>query len=132
MSETNDEKTGIIYLFSSGNNTIIHITDITGAETIARCSAGLVTDKSRLKGSPYPAMKVAKIVAQKALEKGVRKMYLKVRAPGGIKSKIPGKGAQPAIRALIQAGLRIIRIEDVTPIDYDSMRKKGGRKGRRV
>ena len=132
MSETNDEKTGIIYLFSSGNKTIIHITDITGAETIARCSAGLVTDKSRLKGSPYPAMKVAKIVAQKALEKGVRKMYLKVRAPGGIKSKIPGKGAQPAIRALIQAGLRIIRIEDVTPIDYDSMRKKGGRKGRRV
>ena len=132
MSETNDEKTGIVYLFSSGNNTIIHITDITGSETIARCSAGLVTDKSRLKGSPYPAMKVAKIVAQKAIEKGVRKMHLKVRAPGGIKSKIPGKGAQPAIRALIQAGLRIIKIEDVTPIDYDSMRKKGGRKGRRV
>ena len=127
-----DEKTGIVHLFSSGNNTIITITDITGAETICRHSSGMITDKSRLKGTPYPAMKVAKIVAKKAIEKGIKNMYLKVRAPGGIKSKIPGKGVQPAIRALIQSGLRIIKIEDGTPLDYDSMRKKGGRKGRRV
>ena len=132
MSKDIEEKTGIVHLYSSGNNTIITITDISGAETVARSSAGIITDKSRLKGTPYPAMKVAKIVASKAIERGMKNMYLRVRAPGGIKSKIPGKGAQPAIRALIQAGLRIIRIEDTTPIDYDSMRKKGGRKGRRV
>ncbi|OYT35484.1 MAG: 30S ribosomal protein S11 [Candidatus Aenigmarchaeota archaeon ex4484_52] len=132
MSQKIDQKTGIVYLYSSDNNTIIHITDITGAETICRCSAGMVTDKSRLKGTQYPAMKVAKIVAKTAIERGIKNVYLKIRAPGGIKSKIPGKGAQPAIRTLIQEGMKIIKIEDNTPIDYDSNRKKGGRRGRRV
>ncbi|HEV2231377.1 MAG TPA: 30S ribosomal protein S11, partial [Thermoplasmata archaeon] len=37
-----------------------------------------------------------------------------------------------AIRALSRAGIRINRIEDVTPIPHDGTKAKGGRRGRRV
>ena len=59
-------------------------------------------------------------------------VHIKVRAPGGAGPKTPGPGAGPAIRALARAGLIIGRIEDVTPIPHDTIRKKGGRRGRRV
>ncbi len=127
-----DEKWGIAHIYSSGNNTIIHITDLTGSETIARCSGGMITSRDKDKGSPFPAMKAARKVAEEALMKGIMGVHLKIRAQGGNKKKIPGAGAQPAIRALVRAGLRIGRIEDATPTPHDSCRKKGGRGGRRV
>ncbi|MBN2102217.1 MAG: 30S ribosomal protein S11 [Candidatus Aenigmarchaeota archaeon] len=125
-------KWGIAYIYSSNNNTIIHITDITGAETLARASGGMATNKDKDKGSPYPAIKIARMVAEQAREKGLTGINLKIRAPGGHKKRIPGQGAQPAIRALVRAGLRIGSIEDVTPIPHDTTRKAGGRRGRRV
>jgi small subunit ribosomal protein S11 len=127
-----DKKWGVVHIYSSANNTIIHITDITGSETIARCSGGMVTDRDKDKGTPFPSIKAAKMVAEEALNKGIVGVDLKIRAPGGHKKKIPGSGAQPAIRALVRAGLRIGRIEDVTPIPHDTTRKAGGRRGRRV
>jgi small subunit ribosomal protein S11 len=125
-------KWGIAYIYSSANNTIVHITDITGSETIARISAGMMTDKDREGGSPFPALQAATRAAEIALEKGINAVHIKVRAPGGIKSRIPGAGVQPAIRALARAGLKIGKIEDVTPIPHDSCRRPGGRRGRRV
>ncbi|HDD72692.1 MAG TPA: 30S ribosomal protein S11 [Candidatus Aenigmarchaeota archaeon] len=125
-------KWGVAHIYSSENNTIIHITDITGAETIARCSGGMVTNRDKDKGMPFPAMKAATRVATEALSKGIIGVDLRIRAPGGHKKKMPGQGAQPAIRALIRAGLRIGKIEDVTPIPHDTTRKPGGRRGRRV
>ena len=125
-------KWGIAHIFSSSNNTIITITDITGSESIARFSAGMMSDKDREGGSPYPALLAATKAAEAALEKGINAVHIKVRAPGGIKSKSPGAGAQPAIRALARAGLRIGRIEDVTPLGHGKMRSKGGRRGRRI
>jgi len=127
-----DLRWGIANIFSSANNTIIHITDITGSETIARFSAGMMTDKDREGGSPYPALLASSKAAEVALEKGITAVHIRVRAPGGIRSKSPGAGAQPAIRALARAGLRIGRIEDVTPIGHGFMKAKGGRRGRRV
>lgn len=47
-------------------------------------------------------------------------------------TKTPGPGAQSALRALARAGMRIGRIEDVTPTPSDSTRRKGGRRGRRL
>ena len=125
-------KWGIAHIYSSSNNTIIHITDITGAETIARVSGGMVTKRDKDKGSAFPAMLAAKKAASDAIAKGLVGVHLKVRAPGGHRKRIPGQGAQPSIRALVRAGLRIGKIEDVTPIPHDSTRKPGGRKGRRV
>ncbi|HLE07373.1 MAG TPA: 30S ribosomal protein S11 [archaeon] len=123
---------GIANIFSSGNNTIIHITDITGAETISRFTGGMMTDKDREGGSAYPALQAATKAAELALAKGITGVHVLVRAPGGIKAKTPGQGAQPAIRALVRAGMRLGRIEDVTPLPHDTCRKKGGRRGRRV
>jgi small subunit ribosomal protein S11 len=128
----NDDKWGIAHIYSSVNNTIIHITDLTGAETIARCSGGMITSRDKDKGSPFPAMKAARKVAEEAKVKGLMGVHLKIRAQGGHKKKIPGPGAQPTIRALVRAGLKIGRIEDSTPIPHDTTRKPGGRGGRRV
>jgi len=125
-------KKGIVNIYSSFNNTILHITDATGAETISRISAGMVTDKGRLQGSPFPAMKAAKQATEEALEKGIEKVDIQVRAPGGQKQKMPGKGAQPAIRSISRSELDVGNIEDVTPVPHDGTRAKGGKRGRRV
>ncbi|MDD1776338.1 MAG: 30S ribosomal protein S11 [Candidatus Methanomethylicus sp.] len=125
-------KWGIANIYSSYNNTIVHITDLTGAETVAFQSGGRIVKADREKPSPYAAMVSATRAAQEALEKGISGIHIKVRAPGGHKSKTPGPGAQAAIRALARAGMLIGRIEDVTPIPHDTTRRPGGRRGRRV
>jgi len=123
---------GTAHIFSSKNNTIITVTDLTGSETIAKCSGGMVVDSDRREGSPYAAMASAQRVSEALKLKGFEGVHIKVRAPGGHNSKIPGQGAQAAIRALARSGLKIGRIEDVTPIPHDTTRKKGGKRGRRV
>ncbi len=126
-----EERWGIAHIYSSSNNTIVHITDLTGAETIALCTGGMFVDADRLQGSPYAAMQAASAAAEIAKEKGITALHIKVRAPGGIKSKIPGPGAMHAIRILARAGFKIGRVDDVTPIPHDGCRRKGGRRGRR-
>jgi small subunit ribosomal protein S11 len=123
---------GNAHIFASFNNIIITITDLTGAETIARCSGGMVTKSAKDEGTPYTAMKVAQIIAEVAQEKGIDKVNVQVRGQGGNKEGTPGRGAQAAIRALVRAGLKIGKIEDVTPAPHDGCRKKGGKRGRRI
>jgi len=126
------EKWGIVHIYSSYNNTIIHVTDLSGAETISRTSGGMFVKADRLESSPYAAMRAARAAASTAREKGITAIHIKVRAPGGSGARTPGPGAQAAIRALARAGFRIGRIEEVTPIPHDGTRRKGGRRGRRV
>lgn len=125
-------KKGLVHIYSSFNNTIVHLTDATGAETIARITSGMTTDKGRLQGGAFPAMKAADQAVEEAQEKGIEKVDIRVRAPGGQKSKIPGQGAQPAIRAISRSDLEVGSIEDVTPVPHDGCRPKGGKRGRRV
>ena len=125
-------RTGVAHIFASFNNIIITVTDLTGAETIARCSGGMVTKSAKDEGTPYTAMKVAQVVADAAIEKGIKSVDVRIRGQGGNKSGTPGRGAQAAIRALVRSGLRIGKIEDVTPVPHDGCRKKGGRRGRRI
>lgn len=73
-----------------------------------------------------------KDVAARCKEVGINALHIKIRATGGNRTKTPGPGAQSALRALARAGMRIGRIEDVTPTPSDSTRKKGGRRGRRL
>jgi ribosomal protein S11 len=87
---------------------------------------------SPYQASPYAAMLAAQDVAERCKEVGITALHVKLRATGGNRTKTPGPGAQSALRALARAGLRIGRIEDVTPIPSDSTRKKGGRRGRRL
>ncbi len=125
-------KTGIAHIYASQYNTIILVTDTTGAETIAKATGGMVVRNDREESSPYAAMKAADLIAEKLREKEISDLIIRVRAPGGSKSKIPGPGAQSAIRALSRAGFKILRIEEVTPIPHDGTKKKGGKRGRRV
>ena len=125
-------KTGIAHIYSSQNNTIILVTDQTGAETLAKATGGMVVKNDRDESSPYAAMKAADLISEKLREKEVTDLIIKVRAPGGNRSKIPGPGAQSAIRALYRAGFKIVRIEEVTPVPHDGTKKKGGKRGRRV
>ena len=123
---------GVCHILASYNNTMLHVTDITGSESIARVAGGQVVRSDRLESSPTAAIMAAKKVAEISKEKGVNQVYVKVRAKGGQNgSKYPGPGAQPAIRALTRAGIRLLGIEDVTPIPHGGCRKKGGRRGRR-
>lgn len=127
------ERWGIAWIYSSDNNTIIHITDITGAETIAVGSGGMVVSADRLEGTPTAAILAAKLAAQKALERGITAVHVRVRAPGGHNGPwVPTPSAQFAIKTLITSGLKIGVIEDVTPIPHDGCRRKGGRRGRRL
>jgi small subunit ribosomal protein S11 len=126
------DKWGVVHIFSSYNNTLIHITDISGAETIARTSGGMFVKADRLESSPYAAMRAANAAATVAKDKGITAVHIKVRAPGGSGARTPGPGAQAAIRAIARAGFRIGRIEEVTPVPHDGTRRAGGRRGRRV
>jgi len=123
---------GIAYIYASFNNVIVTITDATGAETLARCSGGMVTKSAKDEGSPYIAMKVAQVAAEAAMEKGIDAVNVRIRGQGGRKGGSPGRGAQTAIRALVRSGLKIGTIEDVTPHPHDGCKPKGGKRGRRV
>ena len=124
---------GIAHIYSSYNNTIVHITDITGTETLAKVSGGMVVKAHRLESSPTAAMMAAKQAAEVAKEKGITALHVNIRAPGGHNGpENPGPGAQAAVRALARVGLKIGIIKDVTATPTDGCRKKGGRRGRRV
>jgi len=126
------EKWGIAHIYSSYNNTIIHMTDLTGAETVAISSGGVHVNADRYESSPFAAMKAANTVVDAARTKSFTGFHIRVRAVGGVGSRVPGPGAQAAIRALARGGFKIGRIDDVTPIPHDTTRKKGGKRGRRV
>ena len=127
-----EDKWGIANIYSSYNNTIIHITDLTGGETVAISSGGCHVNADRYESSPFAAMKAANVVSESAKSKGFTSLHIRVRAVGGVGSRVPGPGAQAAIRALARGGFRIGKIDDVTPIPHDTTRKKGGKRGRRV
>jgi len=124
------EKWGIAHIYSSYNNTIIHMTDLTGAETVSISSGGVHVNADRYESSPFAAMKAANAVVDVARTKGFTGFHIRVRAVGGVGSRVPGPGAQAAIRALARGGFKIGRIDDVTPIPHDTTRKKGGKRGR--
>ena len=145
MSGTNDDKPslgpvakegehnfGVAHIFASFNDTFVHVTDLSGRETLVRVTGGMKVKADRDEASPYAAMLAAQDVAVRCKELGVTALHIKIRATGGNKTKTPGPGAQSALRALARAGLKIGRIEDVTPIPSDSTRRKSGRRGRRL
>ncbi|NIC00414.1 30S ribosomal protein S11 [Halobacterium sp. R2-5] len=117
-----DTKWGIAHIHASFNNTIMTVTDETGAETLAKSSGGTVVKQNRDEASPYAAMQMAEQLAEDVLDQGIEKVHVRVRGPGGNLQRSPGPGAQAAIRALARAGLEIGRIEDVTPVPHDGTR----------
>merc|ERR1711918_92058 len=103
---------GVCHIFASFNDTFVHVTDLSGKETITRVTGGMKVKADRDESSPYAAMLAAQDVAEKIKQRGITAVHIRLRAVGGNRTKTPGPGAQSALRALARAGLRIGRIED--------------------
>lgn len=127
--EKRDERTGIAYIATSQNNTMVHITDL-GGNTISRITGGMITKHSRLKADPTIAMFVAKRAAERAKDLGITALYIRTRAKTG--SPSVGSGAHAAIKSLDKEGFRIISILDTTRVARGGPKQKGGKRGRRV
>jgi small subunit ribosomal protein S11 len=101
---------GIVFIYSTFNNTIITISDRQG-NVISWSSAGVIGFKGSRKSTPFAAQNALTDAVQKAKDNGIRKVEVKVKGPG------PGREA--ALRALTTAELEVSRISDVTPIPHN-------------
>ena len=98
---------------STFNNTISSITDPTGA-VISWASAGNVGFKGSRKSTPFAAQMAAEQCARRAMEHGVRKVDVLVKGPGS--------GRETAIRSIMNAGIEVSGIKDVTPVPHNGCR----------
>ncbi|PCC69998.1 SSU ribosomal protein S11P [Nannocystis exedens] len=105
--------TGVVYINSTFNNTLITITDVNG-NTIAWASAGVRGFKGSRKSTPFAAQLAADDAARKAQDHGMQSVSVRVSGPGA--------GRESALRGLQSAGLRITSIKDVTPIPHNGCR----------
>ena len=104
---------GQAHIKSTFNNTIVSITDPSGA-VISWASAGEVGFKGSRKSTPFAAQMAAEAAAKRAQEHGLRKVDVFVKGPGS--------GRETAIRSLQAAGLEVGSIQDVTPSAHNGCR----------
>ncbi len=130
-AKTKKEKNieAVLNIYASFNNTIVHATDLSG-KTLAKVTGGMVTKHDRLKANPTIAMFIAKRISEGLKEKGVKSLYVRIRAK--TRNPAPGPGAHAIIKSLSREGFKILNILDTTKIPRGGPKKKGGRRGRRV
>jgi small subunit ribosomal protein S11 len=104
---------GIAHVKATFNNTMITITDTSG-ETISWASAGTAGFRGARKSTPFAAGRAAERAASEARKHGMLEVEVKVKGPGA--------GREQAILNLQNAGLRVMGIEDVTPLPHNGCR----------
>ena len=104
---------GIAYVQSSFNNTIVSIADTQG-NVISWSSAGQKGFKGSRKSTPYAAQIAADSAATKALEHGMKNLTVEIKGPGS--------GRETALRALQARGFKILSIKDTTPMPHNGTR----------
>ena len=104
---------GIAYVYSTFNNTIISIADDSG-NVVSWSSAGAKGFKGSRKSTPYAAQIAADSAASKALEYGMKTLSVEVKGPGS--------GRETALRALQARGFKILSIKDTTPMPHNGTR----------
>ena len=110
----------IAHIHATFNNTIVTFTDLEG-NTLCWASGGTVGFKGTRKGTPYAASKAAEQAAKRAKEEfGVEKVAVFVKGPG------PGR--ETAIRAIQNAGIKIVLLRDVTPVPHNGVRAPSRRR----
>ena len=105
---------GHAHIKSTFNNTVISITDPTGA-VIAWASAGTVGFKGSRKSTPFAAQMAAEAAGRRAMEHGMKRVDVFVKGPGS--------GRETAIRSIMQTGIEVAGIKDVTPIPHNGCRQ---------
>jgi len=105
--------TGIVYISATFNNTIVSVTDPAG-NVVAWSSTGLHGFKGSRKSTPYAARLVGEDAIKKAMENGMKQCDIIVKGPGS--------GRESALRAVANSGIRVSRIQDVTPVPHNGCR----------
>ena len=129
MAKQEENNTGVVYIYTSFNNTVAQLTDLVG-NTVGRVSGGQVTKHNRLKANPTIAMFIAKRLAEMAKDYKIKTLYVKIRGKTG--STGPGPGAHAIVKTLIKSGFKVLSISDITRVPRGGPKKQGGRRGRRV
>ena len=101
---------GIVHISATFNNTLVTITDVQG-DVIAWSSSGTNGFKGSRKSTPYAAQVTAEKAALKAMECGLKTVSVKIKGPGS--------GRESAIRALVNSGLTVTSIKDITPVPHN-------------
>jgi small subunit ribosomal protein S11 len=122
------ESEAVINIYTSFNNTIVHVTDMSGA-TITKVTGGMVTKHNRLKANPTIAMFISKKIAEEVKDMGIKSFYVRIRAK--TRNPAPGPGAHTIVKSLTREGFKILNILDTTRLPRGGPKKKGGRRGRR-
>jgi len=123
------EKEAVLNIYTSFNNTLAHITDMSG-KTICKVTGGMVTKHGRLKANPTIAIFIAKRIEEKLEELKIKTLYVRIRAK--TRSSSLGPGAHAMIKSLTRDGYKIVNILDTTKFPRGGPKPKGGRRGRRV
>ena len=111
--EKKNVPSGHVHIQATFNNTIVTITDLSGA-VVAWGSAGTAGFNGSRKSTPYAAALAADSAAKRAMEHGMRQIEVFVKGPGS--------GREQAIRSLQAAGLEVSAITDVTPLPHNGCR----------
>ncbi|MEL6630180.1 MAG: 30S ribosomal protein S11 [Bacteroidota bacterium] len=107
------EPVGQVHISSSFNNIIITITDLSG-NTISWSAAGKMGFRGSKKNTPYAAQVAASDCAKKAYDMGLRKVEVFVKGTGS--------GRESAIRAIVNSGIDVTLIKDITPLPHNGCR----------
>ncbi|HRD80853.1 MAG: 30S ribosomal protein S11 [Saprospiraceae bacterium] len=107
------EPEGMAFVQASFNNIIVSITNKSG-QVISWASAGKAGFRGSKKNTPYAAQVAASDAAKTAHEAGLRTAEVFVKGPGS--------GREAAVRAIDAAGIKVTRIQDLTPMPHNGCR----------
>jgi small subunit ribosomal protein S11 len=110
---------GVAHVFASFNNTIVTIADPEG-NTVATGSSGAMGFKGTRKSTPFAAMRAGEKAAVAAIRHGMKEINVRIKGAGS--------GRESSIRSMAKAGLKILSIEDVTPLPHNGCRAKKRRR----
>lgn len=104
---------GVAYIQATFNNIIISLCNKQG-QVVAWSSAGKAGFKGSKKNTPYAAQTAAADAASLAHDAGMRTVQVYVKGPGS--------GREAAIRGIDNAGIKVTRIQDITPLPHNGCR----------
>ena len=107
------KKNGQAHIKCSFNNIIISLTNESG-QVISWSSAGKMGIRGSKKNTPFAAQIATEDAVKKAYELGLRTVDIFIKGPGA--------GRDSAIRAIQNAGLDVVSINDVTPLPHNGCR----------
>ncbi len=110
---------GTLYVQSTYNNTKISVADHKG-NTLFWSSSGSIGFKGAKKGTPFAAAKVAELLADKAIDLGIKEVDVVIKGVGS--------GRESSVRAFSSKGIGITGIKDVTPVPHNGPRPKKPRR----